>query len=60
MPRTKDNTKLSTWTKLALAAFAKRNLRVPTSQEVEAAYLVGESPETWAAYADGYSHGRVS
>lgn len=57
---TKANTLPFKWQTLAVKEFKRLGLREPTPAECSDAYDVGESPETWAAYADGYSHERVT
>lgn len=47
---TKDNTKPNDWQRLAKQAFADRGLPEPTDQQVNDAYEMGDSPETFADY----------
>jgi hypothetical protein len=50
---TKTNTPFMAWWESSLAQFDARNLRQPLYGEAQDAYQMGESPETFAAYAAG-------
>lgn len=50
MAKTKDNTTLLVWWRLANKAFVERGMTEPNFGEAHDAYEVGESPETWAEY----------